>query len=75
MKFDQFDNAIDITNKVRDGKIDLADVKNNQQRFKSYLGEIKKGSKSNEQKNTLCAILKCSIKQETKLLNFMMIIL
>ena len=53
MKFDQFDNAIDITNKVRDGKIDLAGVKNNQQKFKSYLGEIKKGNKSKEQKNTL----------------------
>ena len=35
---------------------DLADVKNNQQKFKSYLGEIEKGNikhKSKEQKNTL----------------------
>ena len=30
----------------------LADVKNNQEKFKSYLGEIKKGKKSKEQKNT-----------------------
>ena len=53
VKFEEFDNAIDITNKILDGKIDLADVKNNQQKFKSYLGEIKKGNKSKEQKNTL----------------------
>ena len=38
----EFDNVLDITNKIRDGKIDLAEVKNNQQKFKSYLGEIKK---------------------------------
>ena len=42
-KFNKFDNALDIINKIRDGKIDLADVKNNQEKFKSYLGEIKKG--------------------------------
>ena len=53
-KFDEFDNALDIINKIRDGKKDLADVKNNQQKFKSHLSEIKKGSKkSKEQKNTL----------------------
>ena len=52
-KFDEFDNALDIINKIRDGKKDLADVKNNQQDYKLYLGEIKKGSKkSKEQKNT-----------------------
>ena len=28
----------------------LANVKNNQEKFKSYLGEIKKGKKSKEQK-------------------------
>ena len=28
-KFDEFDNALDIVNKIRDGKADLADVKNN----------------------------------------------
>ena len=38
---------------MRDGKIDLSDVKNNQEKFKSYLGEIKKGKKSKEQRNTL----------------------
>ena len=53
LNFDEFDNAFDIIDKIRDGKIDLADVKNNQEKFKSYLGEIKKGKKSKEQKNTL----------------------
>ena len=38
---------------MRYGKIDLSDVKNNQEKFKSYLGEIKKGKKSKEQRNTL----------------------
>ena len=53
-KFDEFDNALGIINKIRDGKKDLAKVKNNQQDFKLYLGEIKKGAKkSKEQKNTL----------------------
>ena len=55
-KFDKFDNALDIIDKIRDGKIDLANVKNNQEKLKSYLGEIKKGNKkhrSKEQKNAL----------------------
>ena len=49
----QFDNALGIINKIRDGKTDLADVKSNQQKFKSFLTKIKKGNKSKEQKNTL----------------------
>ena len=55
-KFDKFDTALDIIDKIRDGKIDLVDVKNNQEKFKSYLGEIKRGNKkhrSKVQKNTL----------------------
>ena len=53
-KFDEFDNALGIINKIRDGKEDLVDVKKNQQRFKYYLSEIKKGvKKSKEQKNTI----------------------
>ena len=52
-KFDEFDNAFDIVNKIREGKTKLADVKNNQQKFKPFLGKIKKGGKkSKEQKNT-----------------------
>ena len=56
VNFDEFDNALDIIDKIRDRKIDLADVKNNQEKYKSYLGEIKKGNKkhrSKVQKNTL----------------------
>ena len=52
-KFDESDNALGIINKIRDVKTDLADVKSNQQKFKSYLGKIKKGNKSKESKNTL----------------------
>ena len=52
LNFDEFDNAFDIIDKVRDGKIDLADVKNKQEKFKSYLREIKR-RKSKAQKNTL----------------------
>ena len=51
LNFGEFDNAFDFIDKIRDGKIDLSDVKNNQEKFKSYLGEIKKGKKSKEQKN------------------------
>ena len=50
VEFDEFDNAFDIIDKIRDGKIDLSDVKNNQEKFKSYLGEIKKGKKSKTKK-------------------------
>ena len=77
LNFDEFDNALALIDKIGDGKINLTDVKNNQEKFKSYLGEIKKGNnkiKSKEQKN-VAYILKCFIKQEMKLLNFMMIIL
>ena len=43
VKFNEFDNALDIIDKIRDGKTDLANVKNNQEKLKYYLGEIKKG--------------------------------
>ena len=44
VKFDEFDNALNIINKIQNVEIDLADVKNNQEKFKTYLGEIKKGN-------------------------------
>ena len=59
VKFGEFDNALNIINKIQNGEIDLANVKNNQEKLKTYLGEIKKGNKkhiSKEQKNTLCKI-------------------
>ena len=56
LNFNEFDNALTLIDKIRGSKISLADVKNNQEKFKSYLREIKKGNnkgKSQEQKNTL----------------------
>ena len=50
-KFDEFDNGLGIINKIRDGITDLADLKNNQQQSKSFLG--KKMKKLIEQKSTL----------------------
>ena len=68
-----------VIDKIRVGKIDLADVRNNQEKFRFYLGEIKKGNEKDrskvQKKKILCTILKCFTKQETKLLHFMMIIL
>ena len=43
-KFDKFDNALNIIDKIQNGEISLTDVKNNQEKFKSYLGEIKRGN-------------------------------
>ena len=33
VKFDKFDNAVDIIDKIRDGKVDLPNVKSNQLKF------------------------------------------
>ena len=73
VNFDKFDNALNIIDKIRDGKIDLADVKYNQEKFESYLGETKKG-KNQKSKKIICTILKRFTKQEVELLNFMIII-
>ena len=56
VNFDKLDNALNVINKIQNGEISLADVKNNQEEFKTYLGEIKKGNKkhrSKEPKSTL----------------------
>ena len=76
-KFDKFDNSLNIINKIKNGEISLAEVKNNHDKFKSYLGKIKRGNskKISKEQKTLCTILKCFTKQGTRLLNFMMIIL
>ena len=55
-KFDEFDNAVGIINKIRDGKEDLADVKYNQKRFRYYVDGIKKGAKNQKNKKTICNI-------------------
>ena len=53
-KFDKFDNALDLINEIKEGKTKLVDPKNDQMKFKSKLGEIRKGNskkRSKEQKN------------------------
>ena len=55
-KFDKYDNALDLINKIKNGEIKLVEAKNDQIRFKSNLEEIKKGNnkkRSKEQKNPL----------------------
>ena len=39
--------------KKKNGEIELKDVNNNQEKFRTYLGELKKRSQIKEQKNTL----------------------
>ena len=53
-KFDKYDNALDLIDKIQNGEIKLSDVKNDQIKLESYMGEIKKGvKKSKEQKNNI----------------------
>ena len=82
LKFNKFDNSHSLIDKIKKGEISLADTKNNQIKFKSELGEIKKANKKKtnqrskkKKKKTLCTTLKCFIKEGTMLLSFMMIIL
>ena len=49
-EFNEFDNAIDLINKIRECKISLTDVKNNQAKFKSKLGKIEKAYKNRSKK-------------------------
>ena len=51
LNFNEFDNALSLIDKIRDGKISLTDVKINQEKFKSYLGEIKKGNNKRKSKD------------------------
>ena len=44
-KFDEFDNALNLLNKIREDEISLAGAKNDQIVFKSSLGEIKEVNK------------------------------
>ena len=63
-KFNTYDNALDLINKIINGEIKLAEAKNDQIRFKSSLGEIKKGNKKKDQrsKKTHFTILTCFTK-------------
>ena len=56
VKFDKFDDAFSILNKLRHGKINLADARSDQENCKSDLGEIKRGNnkkRSQEKENGL----------------------
>ena len=54
-KFEKFNNALDIIDKIRNSKTSLTDVKSNRAKFKSNLTEVKKAYKNRakEQKDTL----------------------
>ena len=43
-KFNTYDNALDLIDKIKSGEIKLAEAKNDQIRYKSNLGKIKKGN-------------------------------
>ena len=64
--WDEFDNAFNLLGKIREGKIKIADAKDDQIKFKPELGEIKKKKKKTDQrsKKTLCTTLKYFTKQE-----------
>ena len=49
-KFYQFNNAFSLLDKIWDGKISLADAKNDQAELKSNLNEIKIGNKKHRSK-------------------------
>ena len=54
--WDEFDNAFNLLGKIREGKIKIADAKDDQIKFKPELGETKKNkqkNRSNKQKSTL----------------------
>ena len=58
-KFDKYDNALELINKIQKGEIKLSDVKNDRTIFKSHLGKIKKGNnkkRSKQQNNALYKI-------------------
>ena len=43
--WDEFDNAFNLLGKIREGKIKIADAKDDQIKFKPELGETKKQTK------------------------------
>ena len=70
--FYTYDNALNITDKIKNGKIKLADVKNDKIKFKQNLSEIKKGNKNQNSKNALYNIeMLYNARNET--ISFMMI--
>ena len=49
-KFDEYDNALGLIDKIKNDKVKLADAENDQINFKSSLSEIKKGNKKKRSK-------------------------
>ena len=45
-EFSKFDNALDLINKIRDGEISLSEAKDEQEKLKSSMGEIKSTKKT-----------------------------
>ena len=76
-KFNEFENAFSLLDKIRDDKIGLANAKNNQAEFKSNLNEMKKGNKKHRSKDLTNPLYNIEMiyKRDTKLLVFLMIIL
>ena len=70
--FYTYDNALNITDKIKNGKIKLADVKNDKIKFKQNLSEIKKGNKNQNSKNALYNI-DMLYKARNETISFMMI--
>ena len=52
----KFDNAFSLLDKIRDGKISLADAKNDPEEFKSNLNEIEKETTNIDEKNKKCIV-------------------
>ena len=52
----KFDNAFSLLDKIRDGKISLADAKNDPEKFKSNLNEIEKETTNIDEKNKKCIV-------------------
>ena len=58
---------------MQNGEINLADIKNNQEKFKTYLGEIKEGNKkhrSREQKKPTLYNIKMLYKGRNEAIKF-----
>ena len=50
-KFDEYDNALGLIDKIKNDKVKLADAENDQINFKSSLSEIKKGTRKKDQRS------------------------
>ena len=71
-KSNTYDQAFSLLDEIRDGKISLTNARNDQEKFRLDINEIKRGNKNINQKSkkTKYTILNCFTKQETVLLNF-----